>query len=118
MTQDKPDAPKDVISSDDMNAILRDEVQEVMKAADLRIREIAAFTTAYAAGKITPEEATDKYMEHMDKWGDALPGVIRPVRYLTDEEITADMEKAVGAHTRRTVSKRQNRTTTSSRGSD
>jgi len=95
MSQDEIGSADDVISAKDMRAALDKEVRTVMKAAELRIREFTQFTQAYTAGEITPADATEKYMHHMDKWGDALPGVARAAQNLTDEEITADMERAM-----------------------
>ena len=78
MTKIKPDESSDFLSVKDMRETLEDEIHDVMKSAELRIREFSDFTAAYAAGELTPEQATDKYHRYMDKWGEALPGVHMP----------------------------------------
>jgi hypothetical protein len=94
MSQDESGSKEEVISL----KTLDQEIRTVRRAAELRIRELTKLTEAYAAGEITPAEATEKYMHHLDKWGDALPGVTRAAQNLTDEEITADMERAMKPH--------------------
>ena len=83
----------ETISVKDLRFALAQETRTVMRAADLRVRELADITTAYAAGELTPEQATDRWHQHQDKWGEALPGVIRAVENLSDAEIHADMQK-------------------------
>jgi hypothetical protein len=95
------DKQEETISVRDMRSALDRETREVMKAAELRIREFSRFTQAYTAEEISPADATNAYMTHMDKWGDALPGVTRSINKLSDEEITADMNKAIQSHTSR-----------------
>jgi len=109
MSQDETGSADDVISVKDMRSALQKEIQIVMKAADLRIREMAKLTEAYVAGEISPSEATERYMHHLDKWGDPLPGVTRAAHILTDEQISADMERALDSHTSRIREKPQQR---------
>ena len=92
---------EDVISVKEMKSALEVDIREVMKAAHLRIAELAHITTEYAAGRLSPEIATDKYMHYADKWGDALPGVNRATVNVSDEQIIADMEKGRRTHTDR-----------------
>jgi hypothetical protein len=107
MTQINPGEQDEPISVKDMKDALADEIREVMKDAQLRIQEFSALAAAYAAGEITPHEATDRYMEYKDKWGDPLPGVKRSSKYLSDEEIVADMNKAFGPFTSREQTNRR-----------
>jgi len=104
MTQEK--SSEDFISVKDMRSAMDREVSTVMKAAELRIREFTKFTNAYAAGEITPTEASEKYMHYMDKWGDALPGVTAAAHNLTDDQIIADMERAMRPHASRLQTQR------------
>jgi len=107
MAQNEQTDKSETISVKDMQDALGTEIHEVMKDAQLRIQEFAAFTAAYAAGEITPQEATDKYMQYKDKWGDPLPGVTRSILYLGDDEIVADMNKAHGLFTSREQTSRR-----------
>jgi hypothetical protein len=107
MAEIKPNETDETLSVSEMYKLFEKEVRTVTRAADLRIRDFAHFTTDYAAGKITPEQAMDQYFRHEDKWGDALPGVVRPVQNLSDNEIIEAMEKAAGPYTTREDSKRR-----------
>jgi hypothetical protein len=100
MANKQPDPSGDTISVEDMRGALKDEIREVMKAAELRVRALSEITTAYAAGELTPEQATDNYFRHMDKWGEAFPGV-RSVIGKSDEELLAMQEKSAGPYVTR-----------------
>jgi hypothetical protein len=119
LTKGKPDSSDiESFSVRDLNSELADEMREVMKAAQIRIRKLTDLTVAYASGEISPNEAWEAYCQHKDNWGDALPGVTRDIRNLTDEEITAEVERsfvrdmeqrALGTHTRNRTKERSDR---------
>lgn len=96
----KADDESDTLSVSDFNVMLKHEIINAMKAADLRLREFSEFTAQYAAGKITAEEAMDKYFHYEQKWGEALPGVPR-AEGLSDAEIVAAVNEAGGKYTSR-----------------
>jgi hypothetical protein len=96
----KAEDESDTLSVSDMNVILKHEIIAVMKAADLRLREFSGFTAEYAAGKITAEEAMDRYFHYQQKWGEALLGVPR-AEGLSDAEIVATVNEAAGKYTSR-----------------
>jgi hypothetical protein len=101
MAQDISNSDEDTVSVKEMRSALEEETRAVMKAADLRIRELTQIVHAYASGELAPTDATGQFMKHLDKWGDPIPGVVRVIQYATDEEIMADMNKAFGEHTAR-----------------
>jgi hypothetical protein len=94
MAQEKPEVPEDTISVGDTQNMLADRTREILKAADLRIRELTDLTIAYTAGKMTPREASEAYYRHEDKWGEVLPGVASDIRGMSDKEIVAEMDKS------------------------
>lgn len=94
MTQEKPEMPEDSLSVKDMKNILADRTREILKAADLRIRELTDLTVAYAAGEMTPKEASEAYCRHEDKWGEILPGVVQDIRSMSDKDIVTEMNKS------------------------
>ena len=65
---------------------LHDEIAEVMKASELRIKEATGFVNAYALGEITREQAEQKCYEYSERWGEALNGVWS-IRGQSDEQI-------------------------------
>jgi len=89
-----------------MHTLLRDEIRSVNKAAELRIAELSDMAVKYAAGQLTPEQATDGYYRHADKWGAAIPGVFH-VQGVSDQEIQAAMEQAAGPHTTRAENRKR-----------
>ena len=100
----------DTVSVEEMKTYLKDEIREVRRAADLRIREFTDFTNAYAAGELTPEQAMDKFHRHMDKWGDSFPGLMPHDSNLSDAQIIAGMEKGEESHmTREKARKRSDK---------
>jgi hypothetical protein len=105
MNKDQSDASAETISVRDMQMLLQDEIREVTKAAELRIREFADLATAYAAGQLTPQQATDRYIRYQDKWGEALPVV--NVKGMTDEEIHVALDRVAGPHMKRAENRKR-----------
>jgi hypothetical protein len=52
------------------------EVEEVMRAAQLRLRDSAKVIDDYRRGKIEFAEAQERVMNHDMKWGERFPGGI------------------------------------------
>jgi hypothetical protein len=100
MSQKVPEIPEDYMSVKDMREMMQDEITRVMKAGQLRIEELSAITTAFAAGELTPKQATEKYFDHMDKWGDVLPEVTS-IERKTDEQIRAAVDGKFASHLER-----------------
>jgi hypothetical protein len=98
-SQDGPET--DSLSVKDLQNAVREETRTVLRAADLRIRELTNLSNEYASGVLSPAEATSKYMRFLDKWGDPFPGVAKAVVNLSDEQIHAEMENNLTAHVAR-----------------
>jgi hypothetical protein len=92
MPADKHDEPK-YLSADDMRSWLGEEVRSVLKECELRVRDATAFTTAYAAGELTPEEAHERLSRYGERWHDPLNG-IHASSHKTDDDILAAMDEA------------------------
>ncbi len=69
-----------------MQGWLEREITDVMKAAELRIKDATQFVNAYARGELSTDEAAHRCYEYETRWGAPLPGVMRS-RGLTDEQI-------------------------------
>jgi hypothetical protein len=76
----------DILSVDDMQGWLREEVRDSVKAHELRTKEATQFVEDYASGKITGEDAMNRLIAYDRRWGDALPGAIAAPG-ISDEEI-------------------------------
>jgi len=74
------------LTKEEMERWLQTETSLVHKAAELRLKEAAAFTNAYVRGEISPKEAGERHWQYSQRWGDALPGVIS-INGLTDQQI-------------------------------
>ena len=101
MTQSSHDPEADVISLADMRSTLDKEIHDVMRAANLRIREFSKLTQAYTAGELSPTEATAAYIAHMDKFGDVFPTISRATSKMSDEEIMAELDRTTQSHSSR-----------------
>jgi hypothetical protein len=73
-------------SPEEMRAWLERERTDTNKAAELRIKDAAAFVDAYSSGTISAEEAEQRLHQFSKRWGDALPMAGRSEN-MTDEEI-------------------------------
>lgn len=76
-----------------MQGWLEREIADIMRAAELRMKDATKFVNAYARGEITSEEAARRGYEYSNRWGDALPGVPRSTG-LSDEEIVRTIDEA------------------------
>jgi hypothetical protein len=59
-----------------MRQWLQQEVRDVMKGAELRIKDATDFVTAYGVGAMSAEEASERLSRYTARWGDAIPGGI------------------------------------------
>ena len=97
MAESETNEPDDLLSVRDMRNFLDYEITAVTKAAELRLRELGALVTSYAAGELTPQQAGEQLDRYQSRWGEALPGVWK-VEGATDEEILAKVNQAEGKH--------------------
>ena len=103
------------LSADDMRSWLGEEIRNVLKECELRVRDATAFTTAYAAGELTPKEAHKRLSRYGERWHDPLNG-IQASSYKTDDQILAAMDKA--GQSRRSFLEKVDRKAARSRGSE
>ncbi len=87
-----PDDPV-LLSVKDMREWLLGEINDSMKACELRVREATAFVTAYAMGELTAEEANKRFEAYEERWGEALFGVDSRGRG-TDQAIVGSIDQA------------------------
>ena len=80
-----------------MRSWLRQELKDLSKAYELRLKEATELVTAYALGELTPEEADERNWRYHQRWGEALPGV-SSTEAVTDEQILAAIDKARGSY--------------------
>ena len=93
MTEDRSKAQLDIFSVEDMQGWLKEELRDVEKARELRVKDLTGFVDAYAAGKLTPEEATQRMVQYDRRWGEALPGT-GAFPGATDEDILQRIDQS------------------------
>jgi hypothetical protein len=108
--------PGELLSPKDMGHFLNEEITQLAKGTELRLRELTQLVTAYAAGEITPEAANKRFEDYYDRWGDALPGGVMITQGHTDKEILSaigggtlpftEREKAAINRVRRTTAEK------------
>jgi hypothetical protein len=84
------------LSVKDMQWWLAQEMRDLDKLRDLRVREATAIVDAYARGELTPAEASKRLTSYEDRWGDALPGTHASPN-IADEAILAKIDAANAA---------------------
>jgi len=65
----------DAMTPSDMRNWLVQEIRDVLKGQELRIKDATEFVTAYCLGEISAEEASRRFDLYTDRWGDAILGV-------------------------------------------
>jgi hypothetical protein len=80
------------LSVSQMRNWLSEELRNVLKECELRVREATALTAAYAAGELTPAEAHKRFREYDNRWSEALGGVLAS-SYRTDEELIGAIDR-------------------------
>jgi hypothetical protein len=88
---DESEVDTDEMTPAYMREWLESEVQEVMKAAHLRIKDATDFVTRFAAGELSAAEANERYRTYFFRWPEALPGV-SPHPEMSDEQIVERMD--------------------------
>jgi hypothetical protein len=85
----------DKLTPEDMVGWLQQEIRDLSKEMELRIKDATDFVTAYALGKITEEEMHHRQMAYLCRWGDSpVPGVMVQ-EGMTNEEITNRLDAAL-----------------------
>lgn len=67
--------PDDTFTPAEMRQWLQREVREVMKAAELRIKDATDFVTGYATGEISAKQAAERMTQYDARWGEPIWGV-------------------------------------------
>lgn len=75
-----------VLTPTEMRQWLQREVREVLKAAELRVKDATEIVTGYAVGDLTPQAAMDRFDLYNKRWSEPIPGVVT-AEGMTDEEI-------------------------------
>ena len=84
--KEEPKEDPDHLSVTDMQSWLRQEIMDITKASELRMKQATELVIAYAKGELTPEETSQRLFEYEQRWGAALRGATAQP-HLTDEQI-------------------------------
>jgi hypothetical protein len=66
------------------------EVEDITRAAQMRIQEASAFVDDCGNRKISLEDARKRWAEYSDKWPDPFPGGVGWTRGKSDDEINEE----------------------------
>jgi hypothetical protein len=89
--RDKPEKQESLVK--DLQRWLAQELMDIAKARQLRIKEATGIVDSVLKGTITADEGFDLTNEYEDRWGEALPGALA-LPGLTDEQIIARIDQA------------------------
>jgi hypothetical protein len=93
----------DRLTPEDMVGWLQQEIRDLSKATELRIKDATDFVTAYALGRITEEEMHNRRMAYLYRWGeDPIPGVVVQ-EGMTNEEVIKRLDAALPKTVRESV---------------
>jgi hypothetical protein len=93
MAEDSAPNSSDFLSPEDLRHWFQQEKADIAKASELRLKEAQGFVTAYAEGKITPDEVEDRLFAYSQRWGEVLPGT-HTAPTASDEEIIKSIDEA------------------------
>jgi hypothetical protein len=85
----------DFPSPEGMRGWLKREIADIMKAAELRVKDASELVVGYSAGEVSRQQAEALSNRYAERWGDALPGTLRP-EGKTDSEILEALDRANG----------------------
>ena len=86
----------DLYTPKEMRQWLEREVRDVMKAAELRIKDATDFVTAYAVGEISAKEAAERMARYDDRWRESILGVTIE-EGMSNQEILRRRDEAAAA---------------------
>jgi len=85
---------------------LRQEIRDISKATELRLQDATDFVTAFATGKISEEQLSNRLSIYHDRWGEEpIPGV-RTDDKMTNEDIIQRLDNALPKSVRETIKKK------------
>jgi hypothetical protein len=76
------------------------EIRDSIKAMKLRVCEAMELSTAYSLGKITADQANERFFRYEHRWREALPGT-NAAPEAKDEAILAAIDEARGPYSSR-----------------
>jgi len=87
----------ETITPADLRQWLGREIAQVMKEAELRVKDATDFVTGYATGKISEKEASERMAQYDRRWGESALIAAMTHEGMTDEEILRglDAERAM-----------------------
>jgi hypothetical protein len=80
------------ISLDDLRQWAEQELKDTAKAAELRAKQTKELVSDYSEGRLSPKQATDRYRQYRERWGEALPGATMN-EGLSDDAILAQIDE-------------------------
>lgn len=83
--KEEPKEDPDPLSVTDMQSWLRQEIMDMTKASELRMKQATELVIAYAKGELTPEETSQRLFEYEQRWGAALRGATAGPHLLDDD---------------------------------
>jgi hypothetical protein len=109
MADSEAGEPSDRISSRDISIWLSQEIADLSKAVELRIKEATSLAIDYASGTISQEKAEERIWQYQHRWGEALHGV-HATRSTDDDKILAAIDQTHEANLHRKSRNRSFRT--------
>ena len=84
---------RELLSVDEMRGWLDEEIRNVRKECELRVKDGTEFASAYAEGTMTRAQAHKRLDRYEKRWGNALGGVFAS-SFKNDDAIIAAIDRA------------------------
>jgi hypothetical protein len=100
-TMAEPD--DNTLTPQQMRVWLQQEIRDLTKAFELRVKDATDFATAYAVGRLTPGEAMARLERYEYRWGDSpVPGVVVQ-EGMSNEQIVRRLDTKLAPEVRATI---------------
>ena len=89
-----PESDDPRMTPTEMRHWLAQEMRDVIKEMELRLKDATEFATAYISGMIDAKEATARLRRYENRWGDPMRGVCTNEE-MTNEEILKHLDTSL-----------------------
>jgi hypothetical protein len=98
----------ETISPADMRQWLQQEIRDLTKAFELRVKDATDFVSAYSQGELTPRQAMDRMTTYQHRWSDALEGAAFQ-EGMTNEQVIQQIDSNLSPVVRKIIEQKGGR---------
>lgn len=88
----------DLLTPEDLRSWLQREILDLTKETQLRLRDAVDFVEGYASGRLSADEANQRWQKYSDRWGESAFASIGVLGKFTDDRIIEQIDTARNRH--------------------